>query len=167
MSEKSTFRNELKIVPELAWFIAFAIGLCSVIALFFVAAHDRGVPRAMAPVLALLCGFVIVCWILLLGYVSADARRRGMSPLLWTLICIFVPNLIGFIIYFMLRKPLPRECPGCGFWVNDTFRYCPRCRYALAPVCSSCGQAVRADYVCCPYCGQAVGGGNSPVVSQS
>ena len=156
MSEhKSTFRTELSVIPEFGWFLAFALGICGVIAVFFAAAHDRGVPRPMIPVLILLCGIFIVCWVLLLSYVNRDAARRGMSPTLWTLISLLVPNLIGFILYFMLRKPLPKECPGCGFTVNDSFRFCPRCRYALAPVCPSCGQPIRNDYACCPYCGQA------------
>lgn len=156
MSEhKSTFRTELSVIPEFGWFLAFVLGICGLIAVFFAAAHDRGVPRVMIPVLALLCAVFVICWILLLSYVNRDAARRDMSPTLWTLICLFVPNLIGFILYFMLRKPLPKECPGCGFSVNDSFRFCPRCRYALAPVCASCGQPVRNDYTCCPYCGQA------------
>jgi len=153
---KSTFRTELAIIPQCGWFLAFAVGLCGLIAIFFAARGDHTVPRAMIPVLALLCAFVVVCWILLLSYVNRDAARRGMSPTLWTLICLFVPNLIGFIIYFLLRKPLPKECPSCGFTVNDSFRFCPRCRYALAPTCPSCGQPVRNDYACCPYCGQAI-----------
>ena len=105
----------------------------------------------MIPVLLALCGAFVVCWVLLLSYVNRDAARRGMSPTLWTLICLFVPNLIGFILYFLLRKSLPTQCPGCGFTVNDSFRFCPRCRYALAPVCGSCGQPIRNDYACCPY----------------
>jgi len=159
MSEnKSTFRTELSIIPQFGWFLAFVIGICSVIGFFFVATHGHahGVPRAVLPLLVLLGGSVVTCWVLLVCYVNRDSARRGMSPALWTLICLFVPNLIGFILYFLLRKPLPTTCPGCGFTVNDSFRFCPRCRYALAPVCPSCGRPVRNDYACCPYCGQAM-----------
>jgi Double zinc ribbon/Phospholipase_D-nuclease N-terminal len=168
MSEnKSAFRTELSIIPELGWFLAFALGICTAIGLFFPASHDRGVPRPMIPVLLLLCGFTVICFVLLLSYVNRDAARRGMSPTLWTLICLFVPNLIGFILYFMLRKPLPTQCPGCGFTVNDSFRFCPRCHYTLAPVCSSCGQPVRNDFACCPYCGQTTTPPSTPPPAQS
>jgi hypothetical protein len=153
--KKSTFRTELSLVPELGWFLAFAIGICGMIAVFAASHHDRGMPRAAVPFLAILCAIVMICWVLLLSYVNRDAARRGMSPTLWTLVCMFVPNLIGFILYFMLRKPLPKQCPGCGFMVNDSFRFCPRCRYALAPVCPSCGQPIKNEYTCCPFCGQA------------
>lgn len=163
MSEhKSTFRSELSVIPEFGWFLAFALGLCAMIALFFPASHDRGVPRPMIPVLLLLCASFVICFVLLLSYVNRDAKRRGMSPTLWTLIALCVPNLIGFILYFMLRKPLPTQCPGCGFNVNDSFRFCPRCRYALAPVCPSCGQPIRNDFACCPYCGQATTAAGTP-----
>jgi Double zinc ribbon/Phospholipase_D-nuclease N-terminal len=161
MSEnKSTFRTELSIIPEFGWFLAFALGICGAIGLFFAATQERGmhhspVPRLLVPVLVLLGAAFAACWVLLLTYVNRDAKRRGMSPTLWTLICLFVPNLIGFILYFLLRKSLPTQCPGCGFTVNESFRFCPRCHYALAPVCSSCGQPIKNDYACCPYCGQA------------
>ena len=156
MSEnKSTFQAELAIIPQFGWFLAFAIGLCGLIAVFVAAHHHRGFPRVALPLLALLCAFGLICWVLLLSYVNRDSARRGMSATLWTLICLFVPNLIGFILYFLLRKPLPTACPGCGFTINESFRFCPRCRYALAPVCSSCGQPIRNEYACCPYCGQA------------
>jgi len=159
---KSTFRTELAIIPQLGWFLAFAIGLCGLVVGFAASHHDHGMPRAAVPFLVLLCVAVVFCWVLLLTYVNRDAARRGMSPTLWTLVCLFVPNLIGFILYFILRKPLPRECPGCGFTVNDSFRFCPRCRYALAPVCPSCGQPIRNEYVCCPYCGQATAPPSTP-----
>ena len=168
MSEnKSTFRTELSVIPEFGWFLAFTLGICGAIALFFAATHDRNVrhsaaPQVMIPVLVLLGAAFVVCFVLLLSYVNRDAARRGMSPTLWTLICLFVPNLIGFILYFMLRKSLPTQCPGCGFTVNDSFRFCPRCRYALAPVCASCGQPIRHDYACCPFCGQAVTSSATP-----
>jgi len=168
MSEnKSTFRTELSVIPELGWFLAFALAICCMIAAFFASRHDHGMPHAAVPFLVLLCGAFIICWVLLLSYVNRDAARRGMSPTLWTLICLFVPNLIGFILYFLLRKPLPRECPGCGFIVNDSFRFCPRCRYAFLPVCSACGQPIRNDYACCPHCGQATSPSGTPPTAAS
>jgi len=155
---KTTFRNEVRIIPQLAWFLAFAAAVGSMIAVFAGAHLDKTIPREAVPFLALLCGFVVFCWILLLGYVNADARRRGMGPLLWTLICIFVPNLLGFLIYFVVRKPQGKFCNHCGYPVDELFRYCPRCGKSQSLVCGSCGKPVRPDFVCCPYCGKAIGG---------
>lgn len=36
-------------------------------------------------------------------YVYRDAKRRNMNALLWTLIAILAPSLIGFIIYLFVR----------------------------------------------------------------
>jgi hypothetical protein len=153
----STFRNEVKIIPQLAWFLAFAAGICGMIAVFAGSHLDKSVPPAAVPFLAILCAIVVICWILLIGYVNRDAARRGMSPVLWTLISIFVPNLVGFIIYFVVRKPLARFCNKCGFRVDEGFRYCPRCSAPQAPVCGKCGQPMKAEYASCPYCGHGVG----------
>ena len=37
------------------------------------------------------------------GYIYADAKRRGMNALLWTLLAMLLPKPIGFIAYFLLR----------------------------------------------------------------
>jgi hypothetical protein len=91
--------------------------------------------RFFVPVLApgigfgLLGGVVIGIWILGLGYVHADARRRGMPPILWTLIAAFIPNLLGFLLYFALRQPIALPCPQCGRAMRAEQRFCSWCGY--------------------------------------
>jgi hypothetical protein len=91
--------------------------------------------RFFVPVLApgigfgLLAGIVISIWILGLGYVNADARRRGMPPILWTLIAAFIPNLLGFLLYFALRQPIALPCPHCGQAMRAEQRFCSWCGY--------------------------------------
>jgi hypothetical protein len=77
----------------------------------------------------LLAGVVIALWILCLGYVNADARRRAMPPILWTLIAAFIPNLLGFLLYFALRRPIALPCPQCGQATIAAQRFCPWCGY--------------------------------------
>jgi Na+/proline symporter len=79
--------------------------------------------------LGLLVGVVIAIWILGLGYVNADARRRGMPPILWTLIAAFIPNLLGFLLYFALRRPIASPCPHCGQAMTAEQRFCSWCGY--------------------------------------
>ena len=79
--------------------------------------------------LGLLVGVVIAIWILGLGYVNADARRRGMPPILWTLIAAFIPNLLGFLLYFALRRPVASPCPHCGQAMTAEQRFCSWCGY--------------------------------------
>lgn len=45
-------------------------------------------------------------------FVHADARRRGMNPLLWTLFAVFEPYVIGLVVYLLTRKPFQTACPS-------------------------------------------------------
>src|SRR5207249_11394696 len=69
--------------------------------------------------------------IFLVAYVNRDASRRGMSAALWTiLVLILLPawGFIGFVIYFLMREPLPYPCPQCGNTVGARFNFCPNCK---------------------------------------
>jgi hypothetical protein len=101
-------------------------------ALAFVAAF--AVPRWLfgseilsVAVLAVILGAILAVYVLLTGYVYADASRRGMPPVAWALIVVLVPNCIGFVLYLLLRKPLTHPCPGCGNGVSPDAAFCPRC----------------------------------------
>ena len=50
-------------------------------------------------------GVVASLYVLMLGYVSKDAPRRGMSMRFWMLICFVIPGGIGAVLYFLLRQP--------------------------------------------------------------
>jgi hypothetical protein len=90
---------------------------------------------AFVPVLApgigfgLLAGVVIAIWVLGLGYVYADAGRRAMPPILWTLIAALIPNLLGFLLYFALRRPIALSCPHCGQPTTAEQRFCSWCGF--------------------------------------
>jgi hypothetical protein len=79
-----------------------------------------------------------------------------MTGWVWVLVAIFVPNALGFIAYFLLRKPLAARCPYCGAIVASEYVHCPSCGHKLAPNCPSCGRAVHVGDVYCPYCGHAL-----------
>jgi hypothetical protein len=160
MSErKSKLQQELSIIP-LGWTVAAFIGLVAVevLFMFFIPRWSRGdmPPKPWMDLLGTLGALLLGATILLTGYVYADAKRRQMNAILWTLLVLLIPKPIGFIAYFLLRKPLLVACPGCSSPVGSDFAYCPKCGHALAPSCSNCGRAIRQDFVCCPYCGKAV-----------
>jgi hypothetical protein len=66
-------------------------------------------------------------WILALGFVYGDAKRRGMPAGLWALMVGLIPNLIGFLLYFALRQPLLETCGSCGGGVGKSQRFCSIC----------------------------------------
>jgi RNA polymerase subunit RPABC4/transcription elongation factor Spt4 len=119
-----------------------------------------GEPRLLQllAVFGMVTGIAIVAaaFILLIGYVNRDAKRRGMSPTLWTVIAIFVPYLVGLILYFVMREPLPFNCPRCGRLVNAQFNFCPACQCNLRPNCPNCRREIRSGDRFCPHCGMAV-----------
>jgi hypothetical protein len=98
----------------------------------------------------------VACVILLIGYVHEDAKRRGMNAGLWTLlIIILLPAWVftGFIIYFLVREPLPYHCTQCGALVSARFNFCPSCKCNLRPTCPMCKHEVSDRDRYCPYCG--------------
>lgn len=99
---------------------------------------------------------VMAPWILMVGYVNRDAKRRGMNSALWTLLCIVLMPAylaVGFIIYFLVREPLPYACPKCGSMVGPRFNFCPSCRCDLRPSCPNCKREIVENDKFCAYCG--------------
>ena len=94
--------------------------------------------------------------IFMIAYVNRDASRRGMSAALWTiLVLILLPawGFIGFVIYFLMREPLPYPCPQCGNTVGARFNFCPNCKCNLHPSCPQCKREIAESDKFCPYCG--------------
>lgn len=109
----------------------------------------------MAGVVTLAAAF-LGSLILLYGYIYGDAKRRGMTPGLWLIVSIFVPYLIGVIIYFIVREPLPFNCPRCEAAVTSQFNFCPRCQLNLRPSCPQCRREIRSGDRYCPHCGAGI-----------
>jgi hypothetical protein len=103
-----------------------------------------------------LMSLFISSFIFMIAYVNRDASRRGMNSALWTiLVLIFLPTwgLIGFVIYLLMREPLPYPCPECGTTVNARFNFCPNCKCNLHPSCPQCKLEVGELDKFCPHCG--------------
>jgi RNA polymerase subunit RPABC4/transcription elongation factor Spt4 len=148
---------EIKIVPWWAWMLAGITFFAAQI--FFnieLARHTAGPPAWCRPILGLLAGVGGGCFLLLIGYINRDAKRRGMSPLLWTIMAVIIPNALGIILYFLLRQPLGGACPQCGTSVQTGFNFCPRCNHKLSPNCPQCQHVVGVSDIYCPYCGTSL-----------
>jgi hypothetical protein len=158
---KSTFSEEFAIIPKfMYWFCAAGFVVMFCVFLYIVPHHDpHSPPFPVRVLLSVLTGTVLSIYFLLVGYVNQDAKRRDMGQVLWTLLVIFIPNAIGFLVYFLLRKPLIQYCPKCGDRVEKDFHFCAKCGCELSPACGSCGRAVGHEYSVCPYCGKALGAG--------
>jgi hypothetical protein len=169
--EKTRFRDELHIIPK--WLIVMVMVLFLIAqAAFFIAniyVHALSTPQGElwpfpnnAALSALsVAGIVTAASIplaalfLAFGYVNRDAKRRGMNSALWTiLVMVLSPGwlALGFFIYFLMREPLPYNCPQCGATVGARFNYCPNCKCNLRPSCPQCKREVGETDKFCPYC---------------
>ena len=156
--------QELKVIPGSAWIIAATLlglwlTLGMPIALHFIGQKAKlGDPPLWVMALAFTFGaLVLLAWMLLIAYANFDARRRQMNRTLWTLLVIFIPNAIGFILYFLLRRPLPQRCPHCQEVVQADYVVCPACGQKLVQQCSGCHRASRPEWLNCAYCGAKLG----------
>jgi len=156
---KTTFAEELAIVPKFMYlFIPLSFACTLFLFLAYMPGHDpHSPPFAVRVLLSVLLGVVLSIYFGLVGYVNQDAKRRDMGQVLWTLLVILVPNCLGFLAYFLLRKPLIQYCSQCGDRVERGFHFCSKCGCELSPSCGSCGNPVSREYVICPYCGKSLG----------
>jgi len=128
----SRLTAEIKLVPPWAWILA-VVGFIGAQALFgFFAWQKNGLPFWAAVVVGIAAGVFLAFYVLFIGYISRDAKRRGMSVMLWTLVAIFVPHGLGIVLYFLLRQRLGAVCPQCRREVNADDVYCPKCAAPLA-----------------------------------
>ena len=77
-------------------------------------------------------GVFTAAFFLALGYIYGDARRRQMPAWAWMIAALLIPNLIGFILYFVFRKPLMLPCRFCGKPIRGGEAFCSHCGAALA-----------------------------------
>jgi hypothetical protein len=137
-------RNFWNIVPRPAKAIGCALvclGVLIGLVVGTVQGHTGNLPVVLNALFGTGIGLVASClaalWVACLGYVYADARDRGMPPILWTLLAALVPNLLGFLFYFALRRPLLRPCPRCAQAIYTGQRFCASCgfdTYSSAPI---------------------------------
>jgi Double zinc ribbon len=154
------FRDELKIIPATAVVIAGLTYVGMALLLSIPLRHD---PDLMAwpgwgkVLLVIAVGLPLFVYVLLVGYVNGDARRRGMRYVLWTFLAALIPNAIGIILYFVLRDPICPPCPACGEIVRGRYAFCPKCGAPLAKACLQCRAAVEPGWSHCAHCGAKLG----------
>lgn len=161
----SRFDQEWALVPAGArWTAALvALAFAALMAGIFLLPVAVNEPKALLFVLpvfflSLIGGVALGIYVLLVGYVYGDARRRGMNHVLWTLLAIFIPNAIGVILYFILRDPIPVPCPSCGALARKGHAFCASCGAAVRPACPECRQPLETGWRNCARCGAGLAG---------
>lgn len=171
--ERWMFREEIRILPK--WLVGTCAVLIALAIVIGVAVNVDGIKTGgpifpgdeslrSEPLLStfsligviVLVGIFLSIFILTLGYVYRDAKRRGMNGALWTLLVLILAPMylfIGLVIYLLIREPLPYTCPQCSATVSARFNFCPNCKCNLHPACPQCQQEVTDTDKFCPFCG--------------
>ena len=157
--ERFRFRDEIRLIPRWYGRLIVALYVLAMIATQIINASGVFFPQfprglGMLAVAGATTAVAIAAafFLFLFCYIYMDARRRGMKAGLWLLLAILVPDLIGVVIYFLLRDPLPLDCPSCGAQGNARFNYCPRCGFNFRATCPQCKQEARPGDHYCPHC---------------
>jgi hypothetical protein len=98
-------------------------------------------------------GALAALYMLMIGYISRDSPRRGMSTPLWMLVSVVIPSGLGAVLYFLLRLPVMALCPACNARIEGEYHFCPQCAYQVAPCCGNCHRTARVTDLYCVYCG--------------
>jgi hypothetical protein len=119
------WRTRFDLIPALAKIVA---ALAFVV--FFVGLFEEYRAGGFGIPIGLVAGMLAATYFLLAGYIYVDAARRGMPPIPWTALAVLIPNCVGFVLYFLLRKALQHPCPSCAGGVALDAAFCPRCGHA-------------------------------------
>jgi hypothetical protein len=160
------FSDEVRIIPGIAWAIALLLGGgFSALVMVVIIPKDQQArywPGFGQVAFSISSGLLFVVFVLLIGYINADARRRGMRYVMWTLLAIFIPNTIGIILYFIFRDPLPVPCAKCGAQARTGFTFCPQCGNQLSTACPTCKRPTEPGWQRCAYCGTGLNPASPP-----
>jgi hypothetical protein len=169
--EAFRFREEFRIVPrwlKVLCIVLYILAITIGVTIVHYSPDSRpselrdNAAVATLAVIGIITGISILfaCFLLMLGYVNKDAKRRGMNSTLWTLLVLVLsPGYvgIGFIIYFLIREPLPYPCPRCSQLVGPRFNFCSNCKCDLHPSCPNCKHEIAETDKFCPYCAYELG----------
>jgi hypothetical protein len=134
MNRQNSSPSGLRLIPRPTWFLAAATLILIPLAFHAGILHnhaDKHGSLIFSSGFVLLCGILASGYVLVAGYIYGDARRRGMNFIAWTVAAVMIPNLIGFLLYFVLRAPILLPCPQCGRGTALQAAFCSACGHGL------------------------------------
>jgi lipid-A-disaccharide synthase-like uncharacterized protein len=154
--------SELSMIPTWSVLLAVLVFLGAQYLFHFVLPHNRHEMMPMRLLMGYSWGTLFASYVLLVGYVSRDVRRRDMPAGLWMLIVTIMPGGVGAVVYFLLRQPVLMRCPHCTTEIPSTYHFCPQCQFQVAPVCGQCFRSVKITDAFCTNCGHDLAADHAP-----
>lgn len=117
--------------------------------------------------------FFIAVWV----WIDSGERTRNILFRIFSVLLVAPFNVVGLIIYLILRPKetienvywgdLERryllyetselgDCPQCGDQLSPGFNICPSCSYELKVKCKGCEMMLDRKWNFCPYCKEKV-----------
>ena len=155
--------DSLKMIP--LWSVILATLVFLAVVYVFNSApppHRRPGSLPMHIIFTYTTGTALASYVLLVGYVSRDVKRRNMPAALWMLIAVVMPAGLGAVVYFLLRQPIMTRCPNCTTELTASVHFCPQCQFQVAPVCGQCFRGVQITDVYCTQCGHDLAEDGAP-----
>jgi hypothetical protein len=155
--------DSLKMIP--LWSVILATVVFLAVVYVFNSApppHRRPGSLPMHIIFTYTTGTALASYVLLVGYVSRDVKRRNMPAALWMLIAVVMPAGLGAVVYFLLRAPIMTRCPNCTTELAASVHFCPQCQFQVAPVCGQCFRGVQITDVYCTQCGHDLAEDGAP-----
>lgn len=154
--------NDLSVIP--AWSVILSILVFGAVQYLFhvVMPHHKHEMLPMRLLMGYSWGTLFSGYVLLVGYVSRDVKRRNMSAGIWMLIVVLMPGGVGAVVYFLMRQPLLSRCPHCSTEIASSHHFCPQCQFQMAPVCGQCFRGVQITDVYCTRCGHDLAQDGAP-----
>ena len=165
MKIESDITEELRLIPR--WAIIGALVAFALVQYYFwvflpeVRTHPAELPNTLRFYLILSWGALAALYVLMIGYITRDAPRRGMNPRTW-IICVVMPGGVGAVLYFLLRQPILSHCPSCGAKIEDDYHFCPSCSYHVGASCGRCYASTRITDIYCTRCGHDLAADHPP-----
>lgn len=161
-SDQPGGEDQLSLIP--AWSVVLAVLIFAGVQYLFhvVMPHHKPEMLPMRLLMGYSWGTAFASYVLLVGYVSRDVKRRRMPAALWMLIVVLMPGGIGAVVYFLLRQPLLRPCPHCRTEIASGCHFCPQCQFQMEPVCGRCFRGVQITDVYCTQCGHDLAEDHAP-----
>jgi hypothetical protein len=154
--------DELKMIPRWSMVLAAVLFLAMQYVFHVVMPHHKHELMPLRIMMGYAWGTLVASYALMLGYVSRDAKLRGMSVSMWMLVCVVGTGGIGTVVYFMLRQPIMSRCPNCSTKMAADDHFCSQCQFQIAPVCGVCHRGVKITDVFCTQCGHDLAQDGAP-----
>src|SRR5580704_19033454 len=93
--------HELEMIPRWSMVLAVVVFIAVQYLFHHVMPHSKQNQLPMRILAGYSWGTLLASYVLLVGYVSRDVKRRNMSAKLWMLLVLVMPGGIGAVVYFL------------------------------------------------------------------